>query len=160
MPIPLYQRRPPSSSMHLPPPLLRRQSESPIFMTSHIRICYANGSDHAALAEIGAQACTDDPMDAYLYPHRREHPEAYRKIYLDRIKYFATEPLCFVVVAKIDPVDAPDSSHEKTESSPVVGYALFCRETEIAGVQKRWEEGQVRTWRNSMWLSSVSAPGS
>jgi hypothetical protein len=104
-----------------------------------MNIRHAVPSDYDAIATVATQAMLNDDMDAYLFPDRHDHPEAYHKPYLSYIKAHSKEPQCFVVVAESKPTDVCWNGQPRIAGQPqIAGYCLWVREGENTATKERW----------------------
>lgn len=99
------------------PPLQRLNSAHPTTATFHIRLVQRH--EVSALALIGVSSFIDDPLDAYLYPDRRDNPREYALVYQRAIEKAMRDGLSWVIVAE-------------TPGRVLVGYAIWTRESENA----------------------------
>ena len=93
----------------------------------------ASFSDYDPIATVATQAMLNDEMDAYLFPGRHAHPEAYHQLYLSGIKNHSKEPQCLVIVAESEITDACWNGE-----SQIAGYCLWMREGDSETTRQRW----------------------
>jgi hypothetical protein len=100
----------------------------------HIRL--AAPSDYNATATVATQATLDDEIDAFLFPGRHAHPQAYHRLYLSRIRNHSKQPQCLVVIAGSEP--------------RIAGYCLWVRDGNGEITRQRWrtKEGFIESVLN------------
>lgn len=99
----------------------------------------AVAGDYGEVAAVDVAAHIDvDEMEAYLYPRRHTHRDAYQQLHLWEVRQFAAVPQCCVIVAVTEPTDK--CWRGKPE---IAGYSKWSREGDSEATRKRWrkEEG-------------------
>ncbi|KAF1957907.1 acyl-CoA N-acyltransferase [Byssothecium circinans] len=106
-----------------------------------MRVRSINREDLPQIAAITLQAFRDDELNAWLFPHKGEHPEDFRKFISIRIRSRAVGwgQHGFVVVTE-------ESDPDWTSKPEIVGYAYLLRCGEDEGAKK---------WRAEPWFNKI-----
>jgi hypothetical protein len=99
-----------------------------------VKLRHAHRSDLPAAAKIAAAAFVDDPMEQYLYPNHRKHPDHFPGIYYLQYELAVSDPDFRFIVAVTEPSDPSWSGKEE-----LVGFCGWFRDREQPTRQDRRE---------------------
>jgi hypothetical protein len=85
----------------------------------------AQRADLPAAAKVAAAAFVEDPMEQYLYPSHRQHPDRFPEIYLLQFEIAMSDPDFRFMVAVTESSDASWSGKEE-----LVGFCGWFRDRE------------------------------
>lgn len=98
-------------------------------MPGKLRIRPALAQEAQALAKIGAAAFSEDPFDSYMYPKRKQSPEAYQRLYRQKLDYHINQSLCWIMVAEVVTTAHNGYGAVGHEDATPAAYAIWTRET-------------------------------